>query len=194
MEEAAAPSQQQANKPTDTSILDDGDYLKHVLRLPDGQTEDSLDYALENEASASGLHTTLHGISKGWDSSLCEAIIASASRHIRYGSNGSQSSISTHLTSPRSSNDKTLDSSIDQASDKRTSVSFSDYEKFLSKSSISATTTPLSRNSSTLDSPRLSSERPPTGTSPPRKSVRSFRHGLRNLSVRMAKTKKPKDR
>lgn len=196
MEEAAL-SQLHVKKPTNSFILDeadDGDYLKEVLRLADGQTEDSLDNALENEASASGLPTTLYGMTRGWDSSLCEAIIASASKHARYGSNGSRSSISSYLTSPRSSNDKTLDSSVEQASVKRTSVSFSEYEKFLSKSNLSATATSLSRNSSALNSPRLSSERPSRSSSPPRKSVVSFRHGLRNLSVRMAKTKKSKDR
>lgn len=195
--EKAERSQLHANGPTNSFIVDevdDGDYLTEVLLLLDGQTEESLDSALEEEATASGVPATLHGMSRAWDSSLCEAIIASASKHARYGSNGSQSSISSRLTSPRSSNDKTLSSSIDQASVKRTSVSFSEYEKFLSKSSLSATTTPLSRSSSTPNFARLSSERPSMSSSPSRKPVTSFRHGLRNLSLRMAKVKKPKDK
>lgn len=195
--EEAERSQLHAHGPTNCFIVDevnDGDYLTEVLHLADGQTEDSLDSALEEEATASGLPATLHSMSRDWDSSLCEAIIASASKHARYGSSGSRSSISSHLSSLRSSDDKTLGSSIDQASVKRTSVSFSEYEKFLSKCSLSATTTPSSRNLSTPNFHRLSSERPSTSSSPPRKSVTSFRHGLRNLSLRMAKVKKPKDK
>ena len=197
MEEESERSHLSADRPANLFNLDevdDGDYVKEVLRLAEGQTEDLLDSALENEACALGVPVTLYNMSRGWDNSLCEAIIASASKHARYGSNGSQSSISSHPTSPRSSNDKTLSSSIDQASVNRNSVSFSDYDKFLLKSNISATTTPLSRSSSTVNLPRLSSERPSTSSSPPRKSASSFRHGLRNLSIRLAKTKKLKDR
>ena len=178
--------------PPTSRILDEVDeaqYLKEVLHLADGQTEDALESALESEAAASGVQMASHGMMGGWDSTLCEAIIASAAKHSRYGSDGSRSSVSSHLTSPRSSDDKTLDSVIDQVSVHRDSVSFSEYDRFLSKSNASAMHIPLSRNSSTFTFSRISSERSSRATTPPRKSSRSFRHGLRNLSICMTKTK-----
>ncbi len=179
--------------------VDENDYLRQVLQLTGGETEDALDNALESEAAAAGIPTA-NPPKRNWDHSLCESIITSTTGHARTGSTASQSSFSTKATTPRSSDEKDISSVVSQhRQDKRASVSFSEYERFLAKTSLcSAPPTPrstISPGASTYSLRAPSLDRlVENGVLPLKKSAMNFRHGFRNLSNLMNKAKKSRDR
>jgi hypothetical protein len=114
----------------------DSDYVREVLQLEDGHTEEIVDQDLTKEAEKLGI--TISRPSTPNDNphiSMCESAITVGSHHARTGSTGSEESNSTGMTS-RSSNEQ-LDSSTPpharKRSSSRRSLSFSEYEKYLAQ-------------------------------------------------------------
>jgi len=182
----------------------DSEYLKEVLQLEDGQTETLLDNALVEQAVVLGVLSATGGDSILIDNSLCESVTTDASRQTRSGSTVSRSSLSTNITSPRSSNSNertgtgtgTLYSTLTtKEGARRSSISFTDYERFLLK-----TATPLQPSSGphTPTTPSVRSfESAPEwqmSDSASRRSIDRFRTGFRGFSLRKARSKKSKER
>lgn len=181
-------------------IDEDGDteYLKEVLLLGDGQSESLLEKVLTEQAIVLGILSAASSDSLTADNSLCESVTTDASRHARSGSTVSRSSLSTNITnitSPRSSNERALYSTLTtKEGARRSSISFNDYERFLLKT---ATPLPASGPHTPASSSVRSFESAPewqTSDSSSRKSIDRFRTNFRGFSLRKARSKRSKDR
>ncbi|KAG0646946.1 Ariadne ubiquitin ligase [Hyphodiscus hymeniophilus] len=110
----------------------DSDFARDVLQLEDGQTEDTIDRSLTEEADKLGI--TIARPPTPIDNphvSMCESAITVGSQHARTGSTGSQTSNSTGMTSRSSTGDTPTLHAKPLTS--RRSLSFSDYEKYLAQ-------------------------------------------------------------
>lgn len=114
----------------------DGEYFSEVLRLESGTTEDALDAALARQASALGIKIEPTDNLQHGHSSVCESTATAVSGHVRTGSSGSLDSISTGMTSPRSSDDNTSNRPNSLKGGLRRSTSFTEYEGFLTRANI----------------------------------------------------------
>lgn len=100
-------------------------YVREVLRLEDGQTEDAVDEELAKEVAKLGIQ--LPQPEKG-HVSVCDSAVTVESTHVRTASTGSSASTSTELTSR---------SSYEALGSRRRSagrlLSFSEYDKYLAQ-------------------------------------------------------------
>jgi hypothetical protein len=114
----------------------DDDYIREVLLLEDGRTEAFFHNELTSQAEKLGITITRPATpNPNNHDSMCESANTVASHHARTASSGSRGSDSTGLTS-RSSIDQ-MDALTPIQSRKRSnarrSLSFSEYEKFISQ-------------------------------------------------------------
>jgi hypothetical protein len=114
----------------------DSDYVREVLQLEGGQTEEAIDQQLVKEAEKLGITIAPPPTPKNDPHvSMCDSAITVGSHHARTGSTGSDRSHSTGMTS-RSSNEHLDTSTLGRGSrrpNSRRSLSFSEYEKYLSQ-------------------------------------------------------------
>jgi hypothetical protein len=114
----------------------DDDYIREVLLLEDGRTEAFFDDELTTQAEKLGISIARPTTpNPNNHDSMCESANTVASHHARTASSGSRESNSTGLTSRSSINQ--IDTLTPMQSRKRSnirrSLSFSEYEKFLSQ-------------------------------------------------------------
>lgn len=156
----------------------DDDYFREVLQLKDGRTEAFFDDEILSQAEKLGITIARSAtpIPNNHDS-MCESANTVASRHARTASSDSCGSNSTGLTS-RSSIDQ-LDNLTPMQSRKRSSarrsLSFSEYEKYLSQ------TQAQEKNIMNLVAPPMPAEPAPSLFSvSTRRSYQSIRNGLKS--------------
>jgi hypothetical protein len=117
-----------------TTEYDDGDYVREVLQLEDGQTEEAIDQELTKEAEKLGITISRPPTPNGNPHiSMCESAITVGSHHARTGSTGSEGSDSTGMTSRSSNEELDAPSNVRKRSSSRRSLSFSEYEKYLAQ-------------------------------------------------------------
>jgi hypothetical protein len=167
-------------------------YEAEVLQLESGRSESDLDLEISQRAADLGINLKFPANCPGYGhKSSCESDMTfSSDRHARTVSTLSHQSVSTALTSPRTSlENRRLFSqplislqipSKAEHRDFRKSVSFAEYEKLLAQANIP-----------TVTNPRTSTQVPPSILSvSSKRSLFSIRNGIRSrLSARRQKPK-----
>lgn len=161
--------------------FNDADYIREVLQLEGGATEDVYDEALAKEAERLGIIIARTPTpSQAAYNSVRESAITATSRHARTTSSGSQGTISTGLTS-RSSFAASTAPQTRKRSNARRSLSFSGYED-LAVQTIAG-----------FSSTRASAEPAPSLFSvSTRRSFSSIRSGIKNR-FKLRRTKSTQD-
>lgn len=155
----------------------DADYFREVLQLDEAQTEAFLNDELTRQAEVLGItiRTSLTPTQHAHDS-MCESAVTVVS-HQRTASTGSQGSNSTGMTST-SSNEHSDDFTPVQTrkrSTARSSLSFSEYEKYLAQVEKQY----VSKLGS-VPAPMAAEPAPSLFSVSTRKSYQSFRNGFKN--------------
>lgn len=165
--------------------FNDCEYFREVLQLEDGSTEDAVDTALAQRASALGISITPSANLHNGDSSMCESAATEESEHAQTGSNGSHVSTSTCMTSPRSSNETMSNGADSQKDGMRRSLSFSQYERFLARVNIPTA----------MAAPASSNPTPSLFSVSTKRSMLSIRNGIMSrFALRKAKVLRQPDR
>ena len=155
----------------------DSDYIREVLQLDDGITEALFDEHLVEQASKLGIAISRPSTPTPQNIahiSMCESAITS--HHARTASTGSQESASTGMTS-RSSNEQVDHLTPPQARKRpssRRSLSFSEYEKYLTQIEQAEAKTGLVPN------PMPSEPAPSLFSVSTRRSYVSIKNGLKS--------------
>lgn len=161
--------------------FNDIEYFTEVLRLQLGGTEDAVDVALAQQASVLGIKIESAADLQNGHSSLCESDSTIVSARTRTRSSGSLGSLSTDLTSPRSSDDNTSNRSNVLKDGVRRSTSFTEYDRFLAQANPPTAIEPPAPRNSTSSSLSLATKR----------SMINLRNGIRGrFSVLKARVPK----
>lgn len=115
-------------------VFNDQDYAKEVLSLGKDETEDAADEQLMNDAEAFGI-VVAHPPTAVQKTHLsaCDSAFTFTTDIARSGSSASRTSISTDVTTPRTSMESDGNGgqhTIAQRPSPKRSLSFSDYDKF----------------------------------------------------------------